>query len=97
MNKDHIRWKLRFINFVKALHLLEEAVTKYHEIGFSNLEEKGLIQRFEFTHELAWNVLKDFFAYQGNTGLTGSRDATREAFRHGLIEDGEEWMEMLQS
>ena len=63
----------------------------------SELEVQGLIQRFEFTHELAWNVFKDFFEYQGNTDITGSRDATREAFNKGLISDGEGWMEMIKS
>lgn len=61
------------------------------------MEEQGLIQRFEFTHEIAWNVLKDYFEYQGNTSITGSRDATREAFNTGLIEDGEGWMSMIKS
>jgi len=61
------------------------------------LEEQGLIHCFEFTHELAWNVLKDYFEYQGNTAITGSRDATREAFNKGLIRDGEGWMEMIKS
>ena len=56
-----------------------------------------MIQRFEFTHELAWNVLKDYFEYQGSTEITGSRDATREAFQKGLVEDGEGWMEMIKS
>ncbi len=59
--------------------------------------KQGLIQAFEFTHELAWNTLKDYFTYQGNTAITGSRDATREAFKFNLIQDGEGWMEMIQS
>lgn len=70
---------------------------KYRASGLSELEAQGLIQRFEFTHELAWNVCKDYFEYQGNTEITGSRDATREAFNKGLIADGEGWMEMIKS
>lgn len=97
MNTQDIRWQQRFHNFLKAFSLIEEAVMKYHNEGISDLEEQGLIQRFEFTHELAWNVLKDYFEYQGNTDITGSRDATREAFNKGLIEDGEGWMEMIKS
>ncbi len=65
--------------------------------SLSDLENQGLIQAFEFTHELTWNVMKDRFEYQGNSGITGSRDATREAFQKGLIEDGEGWMEMIKS
>jgi hypothetical protein len=45
--------------------------------NLNELEEQGLIQAFEFTW--AWNVMKDYFEYQGNTTITGSRDATREA------------------
>ncbi|HRI28089.1 MAG TPA: nucleotidyltransferase substrate binding protein [Chitinophagales bacterium] len=97
MSLEDIRWKQRYRHFLKALSLLEEAVIKHRELGLNKLEEQGLIQRFEFTHELAWNVLKDYFEYQGNTEITGSRDATREAFQMGLIEDGENWMEMIRS
>ena len=97
MGKDDIRWQQRFKNFGKAIALLQEAVNLTKERSLTELEEQGLIQRFEFTHELAWNVLKDYFEDQGNTLITGSRDATREAFNKSLIEDGEGWMEMIKS
>lgn len=97
MNSQDIRWHQRFQNFLKAYALLEIAIIQHNEEGLTELEEQGLIQRFEFTHELAWNVLKDYFEYQGNTQITGSRDATREAFKNGLIENGDGWMEMIQS
>jgi nucleotidyltransferase substrate binding protein (TIGR01987 family) len=97
MSSQDIRWKQRFQNFEKANLLLQSAVDLYHQKGLSELEMQGLIQRFEFTHELAWNVIKEFFDYQGNTEISGSRDATREAFNKGLIEDGESWMEMIKS
>lgn len=92
-----IRWEQRFENFSKALKQLESAVRLSKERDLSDLEEQGLIQAFEFTHELAWNVMKDYFYYQGNSQITGSRDATREAFKVGLVTDGEGWMEMLKS
>jgi nucleotidyltransferase substrate binding protein (TIGR01987 family) len=94
---EDIRWKQRFQNFEKALSLLEEAVKISESRKLNDLEEQGLIRRFEFTHELAWNVFKDYFEYQGNTAITGSRDATREAFDKGLVKDGEAWMEMIKS
>lgn len=92
-----IRWQQRLTNFSKALRQLELAVELSKERPLSNLEEQGLIQSFEFTHELAWNVLMDYFAFQGNPNITGSRDASREAFRKGLIKDGDGWMEMIKS
>ena len=92
-----IRWKQRFQNFERALEQLRRAVTLRRERPLSDLEEQGLIQGFEFTHELAWNLLKDFLEAQGIAGLIGSRDAIRTAFKNGLLEDGETWMEMIKA
>jgi nucleotidyltransferase substrate binding protein (TIGR01987 family) len=92
--EEDIRWKQRFENYLKALGQLQKFITKGN---LNELEEQGLIQAFEFTHELAWNVMKDYFEYQGNSSITGSRDATREAFQKGLIQDGAQWMEMIKS
>lgn len=97
MNNPDIRWQQRFIHYQKALLQLSRAVELSRQRPLSEIEQQGLIKAFEFTHELAWNVMKDYFEYQGNISITGSRDATREAFRRNLIADGEGWMEMIQS
>jgi nucleotidyltransferase substrate binding protein (TIGR01987 family) len=55
-----------------------------------------LIKAFEYTYELAWNTLRDLLRSQGDATLLGSRDTLREAFRLGLIENGEAWMLMIQ-
>jgi len=94
--EEDIRWQQRFSNYRKALRKLSAAASL--DVGaMSDLEKEGMIQRFEYTHELAWNTLKDFLHYQGivNT-ILGSRDATREAFAAGLIVEGEKWMEMIR-
>lgn len=92
-DKD-IRWKQRFSNYQKALAQLRKFIDKG---DLSELEKQGLIKAFEYTYELAWNTLKDFLTYRGQTDIYGSRDAIRKAFKEGLIEDGEGWMDMLQS
>lgn len=112
MKKQDIRWLQRFSNYKKALGKLEDSVEYVmnhapnkesldteEEFGLiqSDLIKQGLIQSFEFTHELAWNVIKDYVHYQGNQSVRGSRDATREGFSMGLIEDGDVWMEMIRS
>jgi nucleotidyltransferase substrate binding protein (TIGR01987 family) len=97
MTTQDVRWIQRFNHFIKALSQLREAVTLAQKRPLSKLEEQGLIQAFEFTHELAWNTLKDFLEERGVQNLYGSRDATREAFKTGLIENGEAWMDMIQS
>jgi len=97
MNELDIRWQQRLANYSKALEQLGNAIATSQQRPLSELEKQGLIQAFEFTHELAWNVMKDYFAWQGNPAITGSRDAAREAFQKGLVGDGEGWMEMIKS
>lgn len=97
MTDIDIRWKQRFQNYQKALTQLTEAVALKQHRPLSNIERQGLVKAFEFTHELAWNVMKDFFIYKGSGRIIGSRDATREAFQNQLIEDGDSWMDMIKT
>ncbi|WP_339924626.1 nucleotidyltransferase substrate binding protein [uncultured Cyclobacterium sp.] len=110
--ETEIRWEQRFSNFEKALNKLSQAV-EYIKHNFIDENEpiddsdagyvldeiikEGLIQRFEYTHELAWNVMKDYATYQGNPNVGGSRDATREAFQLKLVSEGKVWMDMIGS
>jgi nucleotidyltransferase substrate binding protein (TIGR01987 family) len=94
MTTQDIRWLQRLHHFIKAFTQL----TKFIEKGSLNeLEQQGLIQAFEYTYELAWNILKDYFENQGETNIHGSRDAFRLAFNRGLIDAGETWMNMIRS
>lgn len=110
MSAQDIRWQQRFSNYVKAFLKLEQAVMKINEeyqieddgtidedSFLDDIIKEGLIQRFEYTHELAWNVMKDFLENAGNNNLFGSKDATKEAFAKGLITNGEVWMDMIKS
>jgi nucleotidyltransferase substrate binding protein (TIGR01987 family) len=94
MSGPDIRWRQRLSSYLRALSQLKEFIDQG---ALNKLERQGLIQAFEFTHELAWNVMKDYFDYQGDSGINGSRDATREAFQVNLISDGETWMNMIKS
>lgn len=95
-----IRWQQRLENFSKALALLNEAaeiVTRQVEYSSDMLDllREGLIQRFEYTLELAWNVMKDYAAYQGFVDVRGSRDAIRYALSVDLIDD-RNWMRTIE-
>lgn len=97
-----IRWIQRFSNYRNALLRLTQAVEIVAKDTESiDLEEvddllkEGLIQRFEYTHELAWKVMKDYAEYQGYTDIRGSRDAIRKAFEMGLISD-KGWMDSIE-
>lgn len=97
MSEDDCRWKQRFANYQRALQTMTEAVELAGRRDLSRLEQQGLIQGFEFTHELAWNVLKDYLEDQGFVQIVGSKNATRTAFRNELINDGEVWMDMIKA
>ena len=94
MEQD-IRWKQRFENYEKALKHLEFALIQVKQP--SDLEKHDTIHRFEFTHDLAWKVMKDFLQSSGVKDIFGSRDATRQAFSAGLISEGQSWMNMIES
>ena len=94
--EQEIRWKQRFQNFESALSHLDEGIS-YYKTNPINIVKEGIIQRFEFTHELAWKVMKDFLEYEGVTGIVASRGDTREAFNKNLITNGQEWMNMIDS
>ena len=95
MTNNDIRWLQRFANYSKVLLQLEKFIKKAKDLN--ELEKQGMIQSFEYNFELAWNLIKDYYEYQGVTEIQGSRDAFRLAFNRGLIENGEGWMQMIQS
>ncbi|POB12272.1 nucleotidyltransferase [Sulfobacillus sp. hq2] len=97
MSDDDVRWIQRLMHFSQALAQLRDANALAQSRALSKLEEQGMIQAFEFTHELAWKVLKDFLESRGVQNLYGSRDVTRAAFQTGLITDGDTWMAMIES
>lgn len=101
------RWEQRFSNFSKAMDKLQQSVIYIHENNkiengeddevLNEMIKEGLIQRFEYTHELAWKVMKDYAEYQGNSLVGGSRDAIREALQLKLLTNGDVWMDMIKS
>ena len=87
-----IRSKQRFENFKKAIKLYEEAIAP----KMSRLEEEGLIQRFEYTFELAWKYLQDVLQERGFAEIRGPKPVIEQSFQDGLISDGLIWMDMLK-
>lgn len=94
MNEKAIRWKQRFQNFEKAFSQFEKAVLQIDELSI--LEKEGLIQRFEYTFELAWKTLKDFLESE-NVEARFPREVIKKGFQYEIISNGEVWMEMLEN
>jgi len=92
MDNQDVRWKQRFQNFTKSMHYLEQAL----EIPNPDIVQKaGIIQFFEMSFELAWNMMKDYLEEQGFLEIKSPRSALKKAFETGLIDNGYDWMDLL--
>ena len=89
-----IRWQQRFANYTKALLRFNQALAAVSQEGSNQLYQMALIQTFEFTFELGWNVVKDYLKYNGIDAKL-PREAIKEGFAAGVIEDGQAWIEMM--
>ncbi len=96
MNED-IRWEQRFSNFNKALNKLSQAVALAGNEDLSELEVEGLIQRFEYTYELAWKTLQDLIKQQGFSDINGPGQVLKQALQMGLINNAESWRRLKKS
>ena len=95
MPEEEIRWHFRFRNFSRALRRLQDALQDGAE-ALNELEQEGVIQRFEYTFELAWNTLKDRLEHDGMVlSSVTPRAVIRSAFQAKLISEGERWIDML--
>jgi len=90
-NHKDIRWRQRFVNLEKAWLQLDEALKQE---AWTTLEKHGVIQRFECAFDLGWKTLKDFLESRG-VDAPFPRDAIKQGFHYGVLQDGETWMEML--
>jgi len=89
------RWKYRFVNYKRAFNLLREAM---EQETLSQLEQEGVIQRFEYTMELAWKTMKDYLESQNVVfDQITPRAVIRRAFEAGIIKDGETWQNALDA
>ena len=92
------RWRYRLANYRSALALLREAMDQRSESGLNQLETEGAVQRFMFTLELAWNVMKDYLEHQGVVfNQVTPRAVIRKAYEANLTEHGEAWMDALDA
>jgi nucleotidyltransferase substrate binding protein (TIGR01987 family) len=91
-NRD-IRWQQRFQNFTKSMNYLEQAL----QIENPDIVQKaGIIQFFEMSFELAWNLIKDYLEEQGFADIKSPRGALKKAFEMNILENGHDWMDLLQ-
>jgi nucleotidyltransferase substrate binding protein (TIGR01987 family) len=98
MRKNKPRWVYRFDNYKRAFNLLREAIETMEKRELTQLEKEGVIQRFEYTWELAWKVLRDYMEHEGIV-LEKITPASiiKAAFEAKIITNGELWMQALDA
>lgn len=93
-----IRWIQRYDNYHKACkRVLEITESDRFVDDLSDLEMEGLVQRFEYTFELAWKVLQDLMKYKGYEFVQGPNGTLAQAFEDGIISDHDGWRQMARA
>lgn len=92
MDNQDIRWKQRFQNFTKSMRFFENAL---QILNPDIVQKAGIIQFFEMSFELAWNMVKDYLEEQGFVDIKSPRGTLKKAFEIGIIENGHDWMGLL--
>ncbi|WP_345082126.1 nucleotidyltransferase substrate binding protein [Nemorincola caseinilytica] len=92
-----IRWEQRFSNFKKALAKLGEVALQENIDDLSDLEKEGMIQRFEYTFELAWKTLQDLLRYKGYLDIAGPNPVLERSLKDGYISGENAWRRMKKS
>ncbi len=88
----------RIKDFNNAVNALEQACKKDLITDYEDIIRDAIIQRYEFTFELAWKCLKDILEQEGIEFSIGSpKEALKNAFKYNLIDDGDIWLQMLDS
>jgi len=90
------RWQYRFDNYKRAFSLLRSAMELKHDKEISDLEQEGIIQRFEYTCELAWKTIKDYLEHAGVVlDKITPKSVILAAVEAKVITDREQWMQAL--
>ncbi len=97
MNDNDIRWEQRYSNFKKAINKLGDVANNRSVESLSELEKEGLIQRFEYTFELAWKTLQDLLAYKGYVDIKGPKPVLEQSLKDGYLQDESGWRKMKTS
>lgn len=97
-NVKDIRWLQRYANYQRAVRRITEVTASGRGTNdLSELEIEGLIQRFEYTFELAWKVMQDLLKYKGYEFQQGPNGTLRQALDDGLITDHDGWRRMAMA
>ena len=83
---------------ILKLNELVEAFARFQEglnTAQDQLEIDGVLQRFEFTFELAWKTIQEYAKYQGII-VSSPRESFRVAGDLGLIDRVDTWLEYLE-
>ena len=84
----------KYAQLTTAVARLREALDDYHNSPLDSIRD-GVIQRFEFTTELAWKTMREYLLDQGYTEINSPKAVVRQAFAFGMLEDEKAWVNLL--
>ncbi|MDR2172373.1 MAG: nucleotidyltransferase substrate binding protein [Planctomycetaceae bacterium] len=96
---DDSRWRLRFSNFERAYFTFCRLIKRYEKDSGDEVVLIAIVHAFEFTYEIAWNLLRNYLKEEGHGEANGSKQTIRLAFKAGIIQeqDIEQWMDAIKN
>ena len=88
------KFQTKFNNFKNALATLEEAVSDFDKTALLSVRD-GVIQRFEFTAELAWKTVREYLIDEGIAEINTPKSVMKAAFAANLVDDEDGWIGIL--
>ena len=87
--------KNKILNFKNATDRLKEAAEEFKQENASDVIRDGLIQRFEFTYELAWKTIKEYLEDIGIMDRNSPKAVIKEAYVQKIIINENNWLLMI--
>ena len=97
MEEKTPKWYERLDIYKNAIDRLTEVVALNKQRSLNQFERDSLIKRFEFSYEMAWKLMMSYEKENGIFEILGSKDVIRQAFKLSLVNNGEAWLEMVET
>ena len=89
------KFQIKFNSYQKFLARLHESIGKadeYNDLTFRD----GVIQRFEFTTELAWKTIREYLLIHEVSDINTPKSVMSAAFSADIITDEQGWLSILR-
>lgn len=89
------KFQTKLGNYKNALARLHESIEDSKKFSDNLTFRDGVIQRFEFTAELAWKTIREYLLSEKVADINSPKSVMREAYHMNVITDEDGWIQIL--